>query len=450
MQLTGAAAQVAAPVRQIETDMTKNELRPWVVLFAVSLAAFGVNSGTFTTLGVVMPHMVKEMHWSWTKAGLGFTVLGASVGLSSYFPKLLIRRFGVRATLMAGAASLFFGFFCLSITRGIGLLYLGAALCGAGYQMMAVISGTHVIAMVFKKRSLPLGIYFTFFALGSVCGPFVAMAILHLGHDQWRYVWRIHMIDIVLWASVCSLLIGSTARLAEDQRRTEEMVAPEVAVRRSRVAAYATPVDWSLKEALRTPQFFILAATYMCHTLIAVSVSSLSVPHLTQQGIAAGTAAAMLSLENLTQTCFRAVGGVLGGWFDPYYVLLAGLALLSLGPFALSIANNFPMMLVYALSTGIGSGLSVIAAVVLLINYFGPSHNLEIFSVVSFSGVVAALAPTFGGLLRDHTGSFQAPFQIYAGAIFLIFLATVLMRPPTKGRGRAASAPDTALTAVTD
>ncbi len=189
----------------------------------------------------------------------------------------------------------------------------------------------------------------------------------------------------------------------------------------------------------------------MAHTLIAVSVSSLSVPHLTQQGIAAGTAAAMLSLEHLTQTCFRAVGGVLGDWIDPYYVLLAGLAMLSLGPFALSIAHTYPMMLVYALSTGIGSGLSVIAAVVLLINYFGPSHNLEIFSVVSFSGVIAALAPTIGGMLRDHTGSFQAPFQIYAGAIFLIFVATVIMRPPTKGRGLAVSAPDSAaLTAVTD
>jgi MFS family permease len=431
--------------------MTKIELRPWVVLFAVSLAAFGVNTGTFTTLGVVMPHMVKEMHWSWTQAGLGFTVLGASVGLSSYFPKLLIRRFGVRATLVAGAASLFIGFFCLSITQGIGLLYLGAALCGAGYQMMAVISGTHVIAMVFKKRSLPLGIYFTFFALGSVCGPFIAMGILHLAQDQWRYVWRIHMLDIVLWASVCTVLIGSTARLAEDQRRAEAMVGPEIAARRSRVATYSTPVDWTLKEAVRTPQFFILAATYMAHTLIAVSVSSLSVPHLTQQGIAAGTAAAMLSLEHLTQTCFRAVGGVLGDWIDPYYVLLAGLAMLSLGPFALSIAHTYPMMLVYALSTGIGSGLSVIAAVVLLINYFGPSHNLEIFSVVSFSGVIAALAPTIGGMLRDHTGSFQAPFQIYAGAIFLIFVATVIMRPPTKGRGRAVSAPDSAaLTAVTD
>ena len=430
--------------------MTKIELRPWVVLFAVSLAAFGVNSGTFTTLGVVMPHMVKEMHWSWTQAGLGFTILGASVGLSSYFPKLMIRRFGVRATIMAGAASLFIGFFCLSVTRGIGLLYLGAALCGVGYQMMAVISGTHVIATVFRKRSLPLGIYFTLFALGSVCGPFIAVAILHLGHDQWRNVWRIHMLDIVLWASVCTLLVGSTARLAEDQRRTEVTAAPPVAVRRSRAAAYATPEDWSLKEALRTPQFFILAATYMSHTLIAVSVSSLSVPHLTQQGVAAGTAAAFLSLENLTQTCFRAVGGVLGDWIDPYYVLLAGLALLSLGPFALSIANDVPMMLVYALATGIGSGLSVIAAVVLLINYFGPSHNLEIFSVVSFSGVVAAMAPTIGGMLRDHTGSFQAPFQIYAGTMFLIFVATVLMRPPTKGRGRAAPAPDGALTPLAD
>src|SRR5258708_35827622 len=112
------------------------------------------------------------------------------------------------------------------------------------------------------------------------------------------------MVVFALGPAVGSGEWGSTPRGAGQRGRDEEMVVPEIAARRSRVATYSTPVDWTLKEAVRTPQFFILAATYMAHTLIAVSVSSLSVPHLTQQGIAAGAAAAIVSLDPPPPTCF--------------------------------------------------------------------------------------------------------------------------------------------------
>ncbi len=70
----------------------------------------------------------------------------------------------------------------------------------------------------------------------------------------------------------------------------------------------------------------------------------------------------------------------------------------------------------------------------LLLNYFGRTHNLEIFSLTCLIGAVSALGPTIGGVLRDATGGFASTFQIFAGVIAVLLLAAILMRPP-KWRG---------------
>lgn len=325
--------------------MTAWHPRPWILLAIVSAAGFLVNSSAFTTLGVTLPHMVRELGWSWTLAGLGFTVLGGAVGLSSYIPKVLIRRFGVRAALFAGTLCMSAGLFCLSRVEGVALFYLGTALCGAGYQMMTIIPATHVIAAVFRQRALPLGIYFFCFALGSVSGPFIAMGVMDLAGGAWRAVWQVQAMNILLWGSLCAAAIGSASRLEKEAQRTEERP-PSPVERETGQTIYRTPTDWTFRDALRTPQFWMLTTAYMTHMLVAISVSSLSVPHLTQRGVATATAAAMLSLEQLVQTCARLLGGLLGDRIDPRWLLMTGLFCLALGPFALAFADNVPTMLV--------------------------------------------------------------------------------------------------------
>ena len=63
---------------------------------------FLVTALTFSSLGVVLPAMVGELNWSWSGAGFGFSLLGVFCGITSTIPAMLIRRFGVRATLLAG------------------------------------------------------------------------------------------------------------------------------------------------------------------------------------------------------------------------------------------------------------------------------------------------------------------------------------------------------------
>ena len=154
------------------------EYRPWLALFSFSLLLFLITASTFSALGVVLPAMVKEEGWNWTEAGFGFTLLGACCGASSFLPAFLIRRIGVRATLLIGTAVMAGGFFCLSVTHGLSLYFIGAALCGVGYQMMALIPGTHVLAAAFKRRAMAFGVYFTFGSLGGVAGPWFVLGVM--------------------------------------------------------------------------------------------------------------------------------------------------------------------------------------------------------------------------------------------------------------------------------
>ena len=409
--------------------VVKIEWRPWMLLGVLSLVGFLINASTFSSLRVVLPAMVRDLKLSWFEAGLGFTILGAACGSSSLLPALLIRRFGVRVTLLAGTSVMAGGFLCLACAEGVAVYFLGAALCGVGYQMMALIPGTHVLAAVFRRRGLPFGIYFTFGSLGGVAGPWLVWLSRDVFHDQWRVFWQAQIIASVVLGVICAALVGGPAWLARVSARTDSELAEDLA-KPQPGGVYRSAENWTARQAVRTPQFFILLAAYFGHLLVGVTVASLSVAHLTERGVTATIAGAMLSLESLVQTGGRAAATLVGDYLDPRYLLIFALVALVVGSAALSVADNYPLMVLYAVGSGLGFGLTGLAVTMLLLNYFGRKHNLEIFSLTCLVGAVSALGPTLGGLLRDATGAFGSTFQIYAGVIGFILVAAVVMRPP--------------------
>lgn len=417
---------------------TASRFRPWSLLAAFSLLLFLITASTYGSLGVVLPAMIGELNWSFEKAFLGFSVLGVFTGASSWLPAILIRKIGVRGTLLAGAVVLAGGFVGLANAESLLSYYVGAAACGVGFQMAALIPGTHVLSALFRQRALPFGVYFTFGSLGGAAGPWMVLNLMGASGGDWRAFWMVQAVLAVVVGGFCALMVGGSKWLAAAAHEVDIEV--EQAARQAPATArvYRTAHEWTVRQALRTPQFYILVAAYFSHLLVGVTVASVSVSHLTELGVAAGVAAVaagalaakMLSLEALMQTLARLAGGALGDRVDPRWLLVFAQGMLVVGLLALSKATTPALMLVYAIGTGVGFGLTVLAVTVLLLNYYGRQSNLELFSLTCLVGAVSAAGPFIAGAMRDRLGSFTPTFELFAAVTALVFVAVLVMRPP--------------------
>ena len=393
--------------------------RAWLAFAALSLLFFLVTAGTFTSLGVVLPDMVVALKWDWTRAGLGFTLMGVACGLASYAPTLLIRGIGVRPALALGGVATGAGFVCLYAARAIETYWIGAVLAGIGFALVATIPGTFVLARSFRSRSAVFGLYFTLGGLGGVAGPWLYFAVKAVAGD-WRAYWLVLAIAVPAVALLAAWAV-------EGGEHPEHIPPDEPATH----GVYRTATDWRVRDALRTPQFWIITAAYTAYLLCETTVNGLSVAHLSGRGIAPAVAGGMLSLQALVNAGARAAGGAAGERIEPRRLVIFALGAVAVGITALALARGWPLMLTYAVGVGVGYGVSNLAATVLLLNYFGRGRNLELFSIMCLVSTLAAAGPWLGGYARDRLGGFEAAFFVFAALAVLVLGAVALMRPPT-------------------
>lgn len=413
--------------------MTVSRFRPWFLVAAFSLLLFLITAATYSSLGVVIPAMVGELCWSWEHAFAGFSILGVFTGLSSWLPALLIRKIGVRGTLLVGVGVMAGGLACLARVHALPIYFLGAALCGIGFQMAALIPGTHVLSAIFKERALPFGVYFTFGALGGVAGPWMVVKALAATQGDWRLYWALQALAVGLVGLSCAVAVGGPRWLEQAGAALDRELDAEAKAGKTPSHVYHTDHEWSVRDAVRTPQFLVLVAAYFSHLLAGISAASLTQAHLTQLGVAGiggAAAAGALSLEGLMQVVARLGGGAIGDRVDPRWLLVVAQGLLVAGLLALSHATTPLLQVMYAIGVGIGFGLTVLAVSLLLLNYFGRRNNVELFSLTCLVGAISAAGPIIGGAARDRLGSFTPAFLLFAAIAAVVFVAALFMRPP--------------------
>ncbi|HEV2365273.1 MAG TPA: MFS transporter [Caulobacteraceae bacterium] len=410
--------------------MASRAAHPWAVFAANSLLFFIVMAGTFSTLGVVLPAMVRELRWNWTEAGLGYTLLGVTCGLTSVLAAALVRRFGVKGTLACGGALLVSGYGALALTHSLWLYLAATSVIGVAFSLSSTVPGTYVLTGIFKRRSTVLGAYFTIGALGGVAGPLIYISVAPAA--GWRaFWWLLVALSAVLaaWA-----VLSSPNRVEhgpEDETELASVAPGELVERLS---------DWTVRRALATSQFYVIVGAYTMYLLINTTAHGFAVEHLVEHGVAQKAAAEMLSVEALIGAAVSVLGGMAGEKVRAKTLLAVCMITLIAGMTALAYARGWWLMSVYALGVGIGYGLSFVASTMLLLTYFGRRAYLELYSIMCLISTAAALGPAVGGWARDTLGTFAGVFDLCALAALVMLIATLAMKPPVIAGAREAQA----------
>lgn len=413
-------------------------LNKWLVFGAVSLAFFFLNLSTFTSLGVVLYTMVAELHWSMTAAGFSFTLLGMACGLSSPLPALTLRWLGSRTTVCLGAGLLFLGFFLASVSTSLGAFYVAMILLGTGYSLAGNVPAITLIAGWFTCGSArTIGFYLMLGAFGAAFGPPIVEAIVS-GSGGWRGYWEVMAFTAAGIGVVCLLFI----RDAHVAPESLPEVCPETCmdVEGCEIACVKKPkpaeadVAWSSRQAIFTPQFFLVAAS-MAATMAGVTTnSSTLVSHLVKLGTTSGQAAIILSVIAITATVVKGVAGRLCEKFPSPYLLAGGMIFQAVGCLVFGFADTTVLQYASAIAFGTGWGLSYVAATVVLLEYFGPTTGSRILSVVWFLSTVAAAGPVAAGMIADRYGTFSPIFTFYAGMYVVLAVPIFMMRGPVSRR----------------
>ena len=408
----------------------------WLAFSSLSLIYFVVSAGAFSSLGVALPAMVRDLNWNWSDAGLGYTLLGVACGLASPLPALLIRRIGVRGTMAVGMAVMITGFGTMAMVYSVWSFLLATVLIGLAFSLVSTVPGSHVLTDVFKNRSTALGAYFAIGTLGGFAGPLIYVGVERLT-GGWRPYW---------WTYVVMAAVAGVFAVATTPRRRDEAAhqaeAPEQVGPAELVQGLG---DWTVRRALMTPQFYVILGVYTTYLLINTTAHAFGVEHLIERGVAKSDAALMLSLEALIGVVVSLLGGWLGERLSTKALMLTCMGAVAVGQFALAEASDWRLMGVFSVGVGIGYGLSFTPPTVMLLKYFGKRPNLELFSIMCLMSTLAAAGPAFGGWAKDTFGSFQGLFLICGAITSAMFLTALFLRPPTlKGVPVEARAPQAA------
>ncbi|USQ95315.1 MFS transporter [Caulobacter sp. RL271] len=403
--------------------------RSILIMVVVSLGFFFVTATTFTSLGYVLYSMVAELGWSQAAAGMSFSILGLACGLSSPLPPMLMKWVGTRLTMFLGGLALAVGFLLAATVQGIGVFFVATALMGVGFSLVAPSPAVYLLASWFPKTSSRMiGFYFMAGAFGGVVGPLVVGAIVSTT-GSWRTHWMV--------MSVAALAVGlmSLAAVKDAVPVIDVSDVKNAGLTEKTADAQAKPVSWSVRQALTSRSFVLLALAMMIVQTVVTTMHSSLVAHVASFGHGPAAGAFAMSLLALTGTLAKGVTGALSEKVNPKLLLVWGLALQCAAMLLLCVAGTPALAYVSALLFGVGWGLSWLSAHVLLLRYFGGAIAGEMVAMATMATTLAVIGPLVAGWSADTTKSFTPVFLAFAGLLAMAVVVTALfLRPPAPAR----------------
>ena len=393
----------------------------WVVVAAGAIITC-VAMGAMFALPVYLQPIAAETGWSRGGISAAMTVGFIVMGVAGFGWGVLSDRIGVRPVVVAAGLIGGAGLALASQASSLGMFQFayGGLIGAAGGAFFAPIAAA-TVGWFDKRRSLAI-------SLVSIGGGIAPMTMTPLASVLISaYGWRAAMLMIAIGTLVVVVPAALLIRPVPQQA-----LPPQTSARLEARAAAAPSRRSEALAALRSPQFIVLAVTF----LLCCGAHSGPIFHTVSYAVLCGAtplaAASIYSIEGLGGLVGRVVFGTLADRFGPRPVIVGGLALQAVGIFAYGYATEVPQFYAIAPIVGLAYGGVMPLYNILAREYFSQrvmGTVLGAASLTSFLGM--SIGPVGGGWLYDTFGTYH---WLYVASAAIGLAATLMALTFPRGR----------------
>jgi MFS family permease len=393
-----------------------------VHVFIAALAMVGTLPGRTQGLGLITEPLLRELQIDrvdFARINLWATLIGAlfSVGVGR-----LIDRVGSRIVLTAVAVLLAFVVLGMSAAHGFVTMAILITLTrGLGQSALSVVSITMVGHWFVRRLHLAMAVYTVALSIGfMVAFPLIGETVLTRG---WRVAW---------WIIGLALLVGLAPLALLLVRRSPEACGIEPDGEPAKVSN-ELPTDYTLREALATPSFWVFGISSSVYGLIASGIALFNENILAERRFDASTYYRSLVIVALTSL----VGNFLGGWIASKWkmnrLLSLAMVLLAGSLFALPHVSTQLHVVIYAAVMGLAGGFVIVIFFSFWSAAYGRKHLGKIQGAAQAMTVIAsALGPLILAETKDRTGSYASIFYSLTVVVAVLALLAWFVKSPVR------------------
>jgi MFS family permease len=336
----------------------------------------------------------------------------------------IMDRFGPQGVVRLGVLVFGGGFILLSqIDSLLGfygafiVIALGSSMCGFFPINVALINWFER----WRARalsSLSLGL-----ALGGIFVPVVGWSLVHYG-------WRATALGSGVFAILAGLPLAMVIRRRpEDYGETVDGLVHPSSSSVKPAEGNATPQtrDFTAREALRTPAFWLLSLGHGFALLVVGAVNVHAIAHMKESlAYTVSAAALVITLLTVFQIAGVVIGWAIGDRYEKRFIAAACMLMHMLGLLSLTYASGAAWVVAFAALHGVAWGLRGPFMQAIRADYFGRSAIGMILGLSFMIIVIGQVGgPMIAGILADVTGNYRTGFTVLAlvagvGSVFFV------------------------------
>jgi sugar phosphate permease len=344
-------------------------------------------------------------------------------GFEGPFVGYLIDRFGARTLILIGGSLAGLGLIWASTAQsftGFLLIYILVIAVGSNAGLYHPVS-TAINTWFIRHRGIGFGIMTAAGNTGGmVMAPLLSYIILTSGWRNGTLFAGILILMVVVPAGLLIHRSPESRGLYPDGRPPEKADVGNPSPEESRFVPQA---DFSVKQALRTPIYWMLAAGITLRILVTVALAAHFIPILVWKGVSESSGAYLVSLMTFLGIFTTLAMGWLGDRLNKAFLCSAGVLPAILGTVGLVLSES--KIVLYAFPVGLSIAMGTIALNWSLIgDFFGRRSYATLRGIMGVGyGLGTFVSPVFAGWVFDRTGSYAIVLTTFS----IILLIAAIM-----------------------